>query len=101
MIACEAESFPLPTQISWKFSGKFIRPDSADFTILETQDGRIVKSMIVIKNIKSDQFGEYECNFENEIGKASSKINIIETGNFIMQKPLVPYNLYFQILCQF
>merc|ERR1711892_437916 len=79
MIACEAESFPLPTQISWKFSGKFIRPDSANFTILETQDGRIVKSMIVIKNIKSNQFGEYECNFENEIGKASSKINIIET----------------------
>jgi len=81
MVACEAESFPSPTEISWKFSGKFIRPDSADFSILETQDGRIAKSTIIIRNIRSEQFGEYECNFQNDFGKDSSKIHIAETDS--------------------
>ena len=80
MIACQAESFPSPTKISWRFRGKFIKPDSADFSILETLDGRIVKSMILIKDIKSHQFGEYECIFQNDIGEDSSKIHVIETG---------------------
>ena len=80
MIACQAESFPSPTEISWRFGGKFIKPDSTDFSILETVDGRIVKSMIIIKNIRSNQFGEYECIFQNDIGRDSSKIHIKETG---------------------
>ena len=97
MIACQAESFPSPTEISWKFRGKLIKPESADFTILESLDGTLVKSMIMIKSIRIEQFGEYECIFQNNIGKDSSKIHIIETGTALIKSYLI---LIF-LLCRF
>ena len=67
--------------MAWKFNGKYFNLDSSDYTILETQDGKMVKSMVIIKDVKSDKLGEYECNVVNEIGTTSSVIFLKETGN--------------------
>ena len=84
-IICEAEAVPRIKSFQWTFKGKdlsVINPISDEYTIVDTEHGRIRRSSLIIESVTSQHFGEYRCSARNDLGVTGSVILFKPSGNF-------------------
>ena len=79
-IFCQVRRQSPSVTVTWSHEGRLIRPDNEDFSILDTIDGDIFKSVILIRNVEKDHFGEFLCQIENKFGSNQAAIKLQEKG---------------------
>ena len=80
-VGCEVRtSDTLALRLSWSHKGQAILPDNPDFSILDTIDGDIVKSVVLIKNVEDRLFGEFSCSATNQYGSNRSHVRLVKAG---------------------
>ena len=83
-VSCEARNRgreDMSSTVTWSHEGGLILPDNGDFSILDTIDGDILKSVVLIRNVKSHHFGKFLCQIENKFGSTEATITLRENGN--------------------
>ena len=79
-VFCQVRRQSPSVTVTWSHEGHIIKPDNEDFSILDTIDGDIFKSVILIRNVEKDHFGEFLCQIENEFGIQKAAIRLEEKG---------------------
>ena len=79
---CQVRRHGGPMSVVWKHGGHVIRPDNPYFSILDTIDKDLLKSVVLIRNLKEQHFGKFTCEIENKFGKNSAEIELSEKAPF-------------------
>ena len=67
--------------VTWSHEGRVIRPDNGNFSILDTFDGDILRSVVLIKNVELHHFGQFECRAKNKFGSNHAVVTLSEHGS--------------------
>ena len=82
-VSCETRtpgSDGLSSTVTWSHKGAIIWPDNANFSILDTIDGDLLKSVLLIRNVGSHHMGQFLCRIENKFGSNEAAITLTEKG---------------------
>ena len=80
-VQCEARhrgGDGLSSTVTWSHQGDIIWPDNGNFSILDTIDGDILKSVLLIRNVGSHHIGQFLCKIENKFGSNAASITLTE-----------------------
>ena len=66
--------------MDWTHNGAAITPDSQQFSVLDTIDGRTIRSVVLIRQIKSEHLGQFRCQMKNRYGSDTATIELREKG---------------------
>ena len=58
--------------------------EAGNVSIVESQQGEVVRSTLVIKKINNNQFGDYGCRVTNDIGEAFVTIKLKAVGECLL-----------------
>ena len=82
-VSCETRNpggLGLSSTVTWRHKGDIILPDNGNFSVLDTIDGDILKSVLLIRNVGSHHIGEFHCKIENKFGSSEASIILTEKG---------------------
>ena len=79
-IFCQVRGQSPSVTVTWSHEGRVIKPDNVDFSILDTIDGDIFKSVVLIRKVEKGHFGEFHCQIENKFGSNKAVIRLEEQG---------------------
>ena len=68
---------------SWLYEGQEMRQEATNFSIDETQHGKVIRSTLIIQQVGKNNFGVFECKVRNEMGEVSTVINLRAVGKEI------------------
>ncbi|XP_015363944.1 PREDICTED: irregular chiasm C-roughest protein-like [Diuraphis noxia] len=85
-LECVAKSVPVADRIVWTYHNTEIgtKNDQKHYSVLEdpTDDG--VKSSLMVRNLKQEQFGAYNCTAYNDYGSDSAVIVLVQKRDFML-----------------
>ena len=58
--------------------------EAGNVSIVESQQGEVLRSTLVIKKLNSNQFGDYDCRVTNNIGEAFVTIKLKAVGECLL-----------------
>ena len=80
ILTCMVDSLSNMTTIFWTRNDRPIL-NNQRYNVVETIKGREYKTDLVIRNIQSEDFGNYGCFAANEVGKDFAPISIVSIGS--------------------
>jgi len=85
-LECTATSVPIADRIVWSYQGTIIgtRNDQNYYSVLEDPMDNGVKSTLIIRNSRYEQFGTYNCTASNYYGSDSIEISLVPKKDFIL-----------------
>ena len=82
---CQVSNQSPSLTLKWSHGGQVIKPDNRDFSILDTIDTDILKSVVLIRNVENKHFGEFICHVETKFGDKQASIMLLEKGIKMLQ----------------
>ncbi|XP_014673249.1 PREDICTED: irregular chiasm C-roughest protein-like [Priapulus caudatus] len=76
-VECRIEGMPVPKQVVWWHGGRPVDLSDDRFTTLSDEHANIYISRLIVSNMRSEDFGAYNCSADNGYGRAE-KIIIVE-----------------------
>ena len=81
---CEATGEPVPN-ISWYFNDStLLVSDASKYTISNSLNGTVIKSLLTIVSAQSSDVGKYTCHAENTVGTDRSSGVLTVNGKFVI-----------------
>ena len=91
-VSCEARNTGgdgLSSTVTWSHQGDTIWPDNGNFSILDAIDGDILRSVLLIRTVRSHHIGQFLCKIENKFGSNAASITLTEKGTYRVQQDAV------------